>query len=168
MFSHNSYFLGIFACCRETYKANKMKDCVQAPEHEFFNILYTVEEEEEHTLSEVSGGHVLNFTGHADRQKYCLIWGCRPGTQVLADTNMVKEISDVMKERFDRNTLSLRIPQAFDQLKSKDAEFEMVTSNLLQPLAIFFKDKIVTESMAAIFVNTHCRTIPYNKAKELG
>ena len=44
---------------------------------------------------------------------------------------MVSELAKVMTERFDRDNLALRIPDAFEQLKSEDANFEMVTSNLL-------------------------------------
>ena len=33
---------------------------------------------------------------------------------------------------FDRRTLELEIPRAFDQLKATDAHFEMVTSNTLR------------------------------------
>lgn len=81
---------------------------------------------------------------------------------------MVREIADMMKDRFDRNTLALQIPEAFDQLKSRDAKFEMVTSNLLQPLTIFYQDKIVKEKIAAIFVTTNCRGSVYKNAMQIG
>ena len=69
-----------------------------------------------------------------------------------------------MNQRFDRTTLGLHIPSAFEQLKGKDANFEMVTSNLLQPLRLFFSYNIVTNSIAHIFVNTHCNGLKYENA----
>ena len=77
---------------------------------------------------------------------------------------MVSEIAFVMRDRFERENLSLLIPQAFDQLKSEDANFEMVTSNLLQPLTLFYADKIITHSHGVIFLQTHCKGLEYADA----
>ena len=74
---------------------------------------------------------------------------------------MVHEIAQVMRDRFDRDNLSLYIPQVFESLKSADANFEMVTSNLLQPLTLFFNANIVTHSQGYIFVQTNCKGLPY-------
>ena len=41
-------------------------------------------------------------------------------------------------------------------LKGKDAEFEMVTSNCIQPLRLEYQGKLVTSSIAYIFVATQC------------
>ena len=73
-----------------------------------------------------------------------------------------------MRDRFDRDNLSLYIPNVFESLKSVDANFEMVTSNLLQPLTLFFTDNIVTSSIAYIFMNTHCKGLQYIDAKQIG
>ena len=78
---------------------------------------------------------------------------------------MMHEIAQVMRDRFDRDNLSLYIPQVFESLKSADANFEMVTSNLLQPLTLFFNSNIVTHSYAYIFVQTHCNGLPYDDVK---
>ena len=61
-----------------------------------------------------------------------LIWGCRPAKGVIADTKMCHDLRKLFTYSFDRRTLKLEIPKAFDQLKATDAEFEMVTSNTLQ------------------------------------
>ena len=37
----------------------------------------------------------------------------------------------------------------------------MVTSNLLQPLTLFFNHNIVTHTRAVIFVSTNCKGLPY-------
>ena len=80
---------------------------------------------------------------------------------------MVHEIAQVMRDRFDRDNLSLYIPTVFESLKSEDANFEMVTSNLLQPLTLFFNSNIVTHSQAYIFVQTNCRGLPYEDVKTM-
>ena len=46
----------------------------------------------------------------AERQNFIIIWGCRPSRSVEAKTNMVNEIAQVMRDRFDRDNLSLYIP----------------------------------------------------------
>ena len=79
---------------------------------------------------------------------------------------MVNEIAQVMRDRFDRDNLSLSIPVAFESIKSADANFEMVTSNLLQPVTLFFTDRVVTHSFAYIFVHTHCLGLAYINAEE--
>ena len=72
---------------------------------------------------------------------------------------MVQEVIEVLEHRFDPNTLLLQIPTAFDYLKGQDADFEMVTSNTIQPLRIEYRDNIVTESVAVVFVNTSCNKV---------
>ena len=42
---------------------------------------------------------------------------------------MVEELSMLMKTRFERQSLCLTIPGAFEQLKVEDAQIEMVTSH---------------------------------------
>ena len=110
------------------------------------------------------------YSSLCQRQNLILIWGCRPAHGVKADTNMVSELAKVMTERFDRDNLALRIPDAFEQLKSEDANFEMVTSNLLQPLQMHFHDNIITDKCqtAFIFVNTHCQNLPWKNAAKRG
>ena len=42
---------------------------------------------------------------------------------------MVNEIVDAMNTRFSTETLTLEIPDVFENLTSKDAKFEMAISN---------------------------------------
>ena len=49
---------------------------------------------------------------------------------------MVKDLIKAMQNDFDKHTLNVRIPECFEQLKGKDAEFEMVTSSTIQPLTL--------------------------------
>ena len=59
-----------------------------------------------------------------------------------------------MKKRFESTDLSLKIPVVFDQLKGEDADFEMVTSNSIKPLRLFYTDNKISHAKAVIFVNT--------------
>ena len=72
---------------------------------------------------------------------------------------MVNDIAQLMKNRFDHNTLMLEIPESFEQLKGRDANFEMVTSNTIQPVMVEYKHNIVSRSAATIFVNTECNSL---------
>ena len=87
---------------------------------------------------------------------FLLIWGCSPSLQVLAATEMVKEICKLLRTRYERSTLTIRIPECFDHLKGEDANFEMVTSNTIQTTYLCYVHNIVTESIAYIFVNEEC------------
>ena len=64
-------------------------------------------------------------------ENLCLIFGTEPAKTVLAETTMVKDITDLFDSEYDKENLSIRIPDAFDHLKGADAKFEMVTSNSL-------------------------------------
>ena len=51
---------------------------------------------------------------------------------------MVKNVVDTLMNKFDRINLSVKLPEAFEQLKGSDAMFEMVTSNTIQPLNLLY------------------------------
>ena len=53
----------------------------------------------------------------------------------------------------------LHIPGAFEHLKGSDSNFEMVTSNTIQPTRMEYSSNIITESKALIFINTCCNKI---------
>ena len=59
------------------------------------------------------------------------MWGCRPSKSVEAETKMVKDIVHTFMNKFDRDTMSIQLPDAFDHMKGSDTNFEMVTSNTL-------------------------------------
>ena len=69
---------------------------------------------------------------------------------------MVSEIVDAFTNRFNRDTLTLCLPDAFEHLKSneKSLKFEMSVSTTIQPLKLFYVHNIVTKKVAYIFVNT--------------
>ena len=66
---------------------------------------------------------------------------------------MIKEITDLMLEAYERNFFSLTFPKVLDQMYSGDANFETSASNTLQPLRIYYSHNVVTHSVGIIFVN---------------
>ena len=110
-------------------------------------------------VSETRGGQISGISVESIKHNNCiLMYGCKPQKAVAAETTMVSDVTNTLLNRFDRNTLTLRIPAAFEHLKGKDANFEMVTSNTLQPLNINYHHNIITQSVAYIFVSEKCQS----------
>ena len=82
-----------------------------------------------------------------------MIFGCAPSWGVNADTKLVNEISDILLNRYSRDSLELQIPRCFDDLYSVDAEFEMAISNTTQPLRLVYINNVVTRKAGLIFIN---------------
>ena len=72
-----------------------------------------------------------------------------------------------MKKR-NRDTLTIELPKSLEQLKGRDANFEMVTSNTIQPILLSYKHNFVTESIAYIFVNRGCKELEYKAYQDKG
>ena len=95
------------------------------------------------------------YKGRSDEHmNFVLIYGCKPALGVDAETQMVCDIIHTLQQKFDRETLSCEIPDAFEYMKGKDVKFEMVTSNTIQPTKMIYKHNVVTEKIAYIFVNS--------------
>ena len=60
--------------------------------------------------------------------------------------------------------MSIKVPQIFENLKGKDAKFELVQSPTLQSLKMILSHNIVTKKIAYVFINSECRGIPYKNA----
>ena len=58
--------------------------------------------------------------------------------------------------KFDKSNLCLKFPDAFEFLQGKDVKYEMVATNLLQPMALFNTENIVHLKIAVIFLTTEC------------
>ena len=67
----------------------------------------------------------------------------------------------VLLLKYSRDTLTIEIPKCFERLKGNDANFEMVSSNTIQPVRLSFRHNEVTRSIAVIFINTHCNGLNY-------
>ena len=50
---------------------------------------------------------------------------------VIASTTMIKDVAEILTEKYSRDTFSIQFPDCVEDLKGKDASFEMVTSNTL-------------------------------------
>ena len=77
------------------------------------------------------------------RQNFVLVFGCSPEMGVLAKTTMIKDVANILLKRYERTTFSVQIPECFEDLKGKDANFEVVTSGTLQPLRLIYSHNIV-------------------------
>ena len=132
----NSYMITIFACCRQNHKEADMSGCVSRDEA---NKL----EEEANDLNDLSTDFEGKVTVRKGRglgaskasaikaSNFLFVWGCRPSDQVGAETVMVRDIVKMLTKNFDHDTLTVQLPDSFEQLKGEDANFEMVTSNTI-------------------------------------
>ena len=68
---------------------------------------------------------------HLKRQNFAIFWGCRSGMGIVAKTNMVTEIAKIFDVKYNKKTYTLSIPICFEDIQSKDANFEMSISNTL-------------------------------------
>ena len=96
------------------------------------------------------------------------MFGTPPSALVDKDSNMVDEVAAIVLERYEKVNFGLCIPRCFDDLKSKDANFETSQSNTLQPLILFYTNNIVSETVCAIFVHTKVKNLNYIEAEERG
>ena len=82
-----------------------------------------------------------------------MIYGTAPGKMVNQNTAMVRDFKKTLTNRFDKRTLLVEIPSALDNMRGRDANFEMVISNTIQPLKMLYQYKIVKYKIAYIFWN---------------
>ena len=81
------------------------------------------------TEGEARGG--TSITDTKKRQNFALCFGCKPSGGVLAQTKMIMDVVKILLEDFSRETFTVQFIDCFDDLKSSDANFEMVSSNTL-------------------------------------
>ena len=60
--------------------------------------------------------------------------------------------------------MSITLPEAFARFKRDDTNFELVSSNLIQPVRLTYRRNFVTKSNAIIFVSTECKGVAYPDA----
>ena len=66
---------------------------------------------------------------------------------------MVREFTKTMLEKYETVNFTLTLSQVFEDLYSADANFEMASSNTVQPLKMFYRYNIVTHKIGVIFVH---------------
>ena len=67
---------------------------------------------------------------------------------------MVDEVDEILTYKMDMVDYFIKLPDVFDDLRGKDAKFEMVISSTISPMRLFCTENIVTDYKAVIFVNT--------------
>ena len=85
-------------------------------------------------------------------QNLILIFGSKPGVGVAANTKLIKDIVDCLRLLYNKNTKTVRLPEAFDGLVGSDANIEMVTSSMIQTLLLGVEAFKVVRASAYIFV----------------
>ena len=98
-------------------------------------------------------------------KNFVLVFGNQPALTIKAESEMVSELAYAFENKFDNDDLTLRFPDVFKEITSRDnnEKMELVVSNTLQPLNLIFSDKLVTKAntIAYIFVNTECNGVAY-------
>ena len=82
--------------------------------------------------------HKQQLDKKVDHHNVAMLYGTEPGKIVDADTTMVKDFVKTLVNRFDKRTLAVQIPDALDQMKGKDTNFEMVVTSTIQPLKLHY------------------------------
>ena len=93
-----------------------------------------------------------------------------------ADTNMINDAADAFANHYDRDTLSAVFPYILEDLKGKDANFEMISSNTLQQVRLIYEYNFRTHSIATVFIHTKIvgnretgsRDLIYQRASKIG
>ena len=69
--------------------------------------------------------------GFVVSENFAFVFGCSPNMGVIASTTMIKDVAEILTEKYSRDTFSIEFPDCLNDLKGNDASFEMVTSNTL-------------------------------------
>ena len=64
-------------------------------------------------------------------ENIAMLYGTQPSKMVNADTDMVYDFVKNLNSRFDKRTLALDLPKAFDNMRGKDAKFEFVVTSTI-------------------------------------
>ena len=86
-----------------------------------------------------------------DTTNFILLFGCKGGLGVDAETKMVHDISKALMDSLHRTTLTTILPDCLDGITGTDANFEMVVSNNGLPIVLFYRHNVVVKSHAVIF-----------------
>ena len=72
---------------------------------------------------------------------------------------MIHDFEDTLKDRYDRETLEVLLPDVFENMLSYNAEakWEFWKSNKIQKCKLFYKHCKVTDSEGIVFVHTHLK-----------
>ena len=86
------------------------------------------------------------------RQNFQFLFGCQPANGVKTDTQMVYDIGEIFMNKIDLQATSLILPQALEESKGSDANFEVAQSNTIVPIRLIYQHNIIQKSRAIILV----------------
>ena len=89
-------------------------------------------------------------------QYFCLFFGCSPSVGVDKDTKMMMEICSELYFGYDNN-MTCTFPAVLENMKSVDANIELVTSSTIRPCRIFYSHNVITDKIAFIITQTHLK-----------
>lgn len=107
------------------------------------------------------------FSAKSMRKNVLFVFNTRPTLTGGGKSTMIRDLINTLLKRLDHQTLSIQFPEVLSQLNEMGQDsFEMSCSNTIMPLKMFFNHNIITHTYAVIFVNTHTRGLPWDKAIE--
>ena len=126
--------------------------------------------------------HQIRFFKKMVRQNWLFLFSCKPNQTSFPTKAQKNELYDWYRPhsqliygliqhfntKYDKETLKFQIPKQLSTLESVVPGAEIVKSNTIIPLQIFYSNNIVQESIAYIFVNTECNGLVYEGALEKG
>ena len=110
-----------------------------------------IENEDEEPKEMVKLRGDTDLAAKLDTVNFILLFGCKGGFGVNADTKMVHDISKAFMDGLDHSTLTTILPGCLDGITGTDANFEMVVSNNGLPIVLFYRHNVVVKSLAVIF-----------------
>ena len=122
--------MAFFACCREiyekTYHIGVKKGTLPDPKEEEIDDIVT----EAAAKGEEARGDTA-ISAVLARQNFALCFGCKPSDGVLAKTQMIMDVVEILKKEYSKEAFTVQFTKCFDDLKGQDANFEMIQSNTL-------------------------------------
>ena len=97
-----------------------------------------------------------------------LIYALKEQTIEERESQAVRDFINLLMNRLHQETLSVQFPDVLLQLQGASENLEMLASNTICPVKLFYNHNIVTHTECAIFVNTHTRGLTWDKAQWKG
>ena len=82
-------------------------------------------------------------------QNVAIFFGCKPGDK--SSPNMIPGIVDKFVEKYEKDSFSVLFPNVLAGMQGKD--FEVILSNSLQPVRLFYEHNVAKQTIGAIFVH---------------
>jgi len=90
-----------------------------------------------------------------DYRNLLILWDCE-----------ASDATQVFAHKYDAATLSIQLPQAFEDVLAARPACELWASSTLQPIKLFYEHHVATHDLAVIFVNTACSSVLEGESEE--